>query len=408
MNTHAPEASQNEASHTETKSQATKKSLLRSLVTPGNILTAVILALGLVVTVQRFTQGIGAVTNLDDNNPWGLWISFDLLCGVVLAAGGYTLSAGYYLFGLKELRTAVRPAITTAFLGYAFVVVALMYDVGQPWRLPYPIFLSQGTTSVLFEVGICVFIYVCVLAVEWSTIAWEWLGWKSLRRLVLPLTMPLTVLGVILSTMHQSSLGALFLIAPSKMHPLWYSAYLPVFFFFSSMFAGLSMVIFESTLAHAGLHNQMDAEHKKHYDRITKALGRACSLILMGYLFIRIYGITMDNNWHYLASGYGLLLVAELGLGVALPAVLFAVGVRERKYTLIRFASALTIVGVILYRFNVSMVAFNYQLAPADRYFPALSEFIISLFVVTLIVTAYRFIGTKMPMLRDHPDYEIH
>ncbi len=387
---------------------ASSRNKALSLCTPGNVITAVILLAGLVVTLLRFTQGIGAVTNLDDNNPWGLWIAFDLLCGVVLAAGGYTITSAYYLFGLKDLRTAVRPAITTAFLGYAFVVVALMYDVGQPWRLPYPIFWSQGTTSVLFEVGLCVFIYVSVLAVEWSVIAWEWLGWKSLRRLVLSLTMPLTVLGVILSTMHQSSLGALFLIVPSKMHPLWYSAYLPVFFFFSSMFAGMSMVIFESALAHKGLHHQMDAEHMRHYDSITRALARACAFIMVGYLMIRIYGVTMDNNWHYLASGYGLLWLVEVGLGVALPAMLFAVGVRERRYGLMRVAAALTILGVVVNRFNVCLVAFNYQLAPDERYFPAVSEFIISIFVVTLIVTAYRFIAGKMPMLRDHPDYETH
>ena len=201
-----------------------------TLLTPGNVITAIILLVGLFITVLRFTKGIGSVTALDDNNPWGIWISFDLLCGVVLAAGGYTTTSAYYLFGLKQFRSAVRPAITSAFLGYAFVVFALHYDVGQPWRLVYPIFVSQGTTSILFEVGLCVFLYVTVLAIEFSPAVWEWLGIKRLRSLVLPLTIPLTILGVILSTMHQSSLGALYLIAPSKMHPLWYSSFIPVFF----------------------------------------------------------------------------------------------------------------------------------------------------------------------------------
>ena len=177
---------------------------------PGNIATAVILLLGLLVTVRRFAIGIGTVTNLDDYTPWGLWISFDLLCGVVLAAGGYVTSSAYYIFGLKDMRSAVRPAITTAFLGYAFVVVALCYDVGQPWRLPFPIFLSQGTSSVLFEVGLCVMIYLCVLAVEFSPIFFEWIKFSRPRRLVLALTMPLTLgltLTLTATTMAEAQSG---------------------------------------------------------------------------------------------------------------------------------------------------------------------------------------------------------
>ena len=210
------------------------KTLLSIPRTPGNLITAVILAIGLLITIGRFGFGLGAVTNLDDNNPWGIWIAFDLLCGVALAAGGYVTSSACYLFGMKRYHSAVRPAILTAFLGYAFVVVALLYDVGQPWRLPYPLLVSQGTTSLLFEVGLCVGIYLTVLFIEWSPVGLEWLlGMKdapcwlvrlrprmhTIRKAVLCFTIPLTILGVVLSTMHQSSLGALFLIAPSKMHP---------------------------------------------------------------------------------------------------------------------------------------------------------------------------------------------
>jgi Ni/Fe-hydrogenase subunit HybB-like protein len=378
------------------------------LSTPGNLLTAVIIAVGLLITVLRFTKGLGGVTNLDDNYPWGIWISFDLLCGVVLAAGGYAVTSAYYLFGLKGFNTAVRPAITSAFLGYAFVVVALHYDVGQPWRLVYPIFYSPGTTSVLYEVGLCVFLYVSVLAVEWSVSAFEWLGWRGLRNTVVRLTIPLTVLGVILSTMHQSSLGALYLIAPSKMHPLWYSSFIPVFFFISSMFAGMSMVIFEGTLAHKGLHDQMDEHHLRDADKIVFGFGKAASIIMMGYLAIRIYGLAMDNNWAYLGTGYGTWFLVELLGFVALPAFLYGIGARERKAGIVRFAAVLTVLGVVINRFNVSLVAFNWQLPAADKYFPSWMEIVISIFVVTLIVTAYRFICTYMPVLREHPDYDAH
>ncbi len=380
----------------------------KSLLTPGNVLTGVILLLGLYITVLRFTKGIGGVTNLDDNNPWGLWISFDLLCGVVLAAGGYATTSAYYLFGIKQFHGATRPAVTSAFLGYAFVVVALHYDVGQPWRLPYPIFYSPGTTSVLFEVGLCVFLYVTVLGIEWSVAAFEWLRWKRIRDFIVKLTIPLTVLGVILSTMHQSSLGALYLIAPSKMHPLWYSAFIPVFFFISSMFAGMSMVIFEGILAHQGLHDQMDESHTKHVDDVVLGFGKACSITMMGYFFIKFYGLAMDNNWHYLATGYGAWFLLEMIGFVLLPAFMYAVGVRERRLKLIRAAAVITVLGVILNRFNVSQVAFNYNLPESARYFPSWMEFVISIFIVTLIVTCYRIICTLMPVLREHPDFKDH
>ena len=377
-----------------------------TLLTPGNVITAIILLVGLFITVLRFTKGIGSVTALDDNNPWGIWISFDLLCGVVLAAGGYTTTSAYYLFGLKHFRSAVRPAITSAFLGYAFVVFALHYDVGQPWRLVYPIFVSQGTTSILFEVGLCVFLYVTVLAIEFSPAVWEWLGIKKLRSLVLPLTIPLTILGVILSTMHQSSLGALYLIAPSKMHPLWYSSFIPVFFFISSMFAGMSMVIFEGVLAHKGLHDKMDALHLKQADGVVLAFGKAASFVMIGYLFIRFYGVAMDNNFKYLFTGYGVWFLVETIGFVALPAFMYAMGARERNVSLMKIAAIITVLGVVLNRFNVSQVAFNYQLDASERYFPHWMEIGVSVFVVTLIITAYRFICTKMPVMYEHPEYK--
>jgi Ni/Fe-hydrogenase subunit HybB-like protein len=197
----------------------------KSFLTPFNVIAGIIVILGLIVTVLRFTGGLGAVTNLSDYNPWGIWIGFDLLVGVALAAGGFVTSAAVYIFGMKKYHSAVRPAILTGFLGYALVVIALNYDVGRPWRLPYPFIIQQGTTSLLFEVAACVALYLTVLFIEFSPAAMEWLGLKRARNLVVRLTLLLTIFGVILSTLHQSSLGALFLIAPAKLHPLWYSPY---------------------------------------------------------------------------------------------------------------------------------------------------------------------------------------
>ena len=371
-----------------------------------NLVAGAILVVGLILSVLRFTQGIGPVTNLDDNNPWGIWIGFDLLCGVALAAGGYTTSAACYIFGLKRFHSAVRPAILTAFLGYALVVFALQYDLGRPWRLPYPIFVSQGTTSLLFEVGLCVMLYLTVLFVEFTPAMFEWLGWTKIRKVVVKLTLVLTIFGVVLSTLHQSSLGALYTIVPSKLHPLWYSPYMPLYFFVSSIAAGMSMVIFEGTMSHKKLHRMMDEEYLKHHDSVVFGFGKATSLVLFGYFFIKTMGVAYDNNWHYLASGYGLLFLTEMLGFVALPCFLYAVGVRDRNSGLIKKASIITVLGIVFNRFNVSMIAFNYHLPAADRYFPSMTEIGISVFIVTLGVVIFRFITTRMPIFFEHPDYK--
>jgi Ni/Fe-hydrogenase subunit HybB-like protein len=376
--------------------------------TPFNVIVGIILAVGGVLTVMRFTQGIGAVTNLDNNNPWGVWIGFDLLCGVALAAGGYVTSAACYLFGLKRYHSAVRPAILTAFLGYALVVLALHYDVGRPWRLPYPIFVSQGTSSLLFEVGLCVFLYLTVLFIEFTPAAFEWLGLKKIRALVVKLTLVLTIFGVVLSTLHQSSLGALFMIAPSKLHPLWYSNYLPVYFFISSMFAGMSMVIFESTLAHRYLSRHMDDTHHREAFGVAMGFAKAAAFVMAGYLSIKLVGIAIDGHWQYLTTGWGMWYLLEVIGFVALPAILFAMGVREKNLTFVRWAAAWTVLGIVLNRLNISMIAFNYHLPSDQRYFPSLMEIGTSVFIVTLGIVIYRFVTTRMPVLHEHPDYPAH
>jgi len=373
-----------------------------------NVVTGIILVGGLVLTILRFTMGLGAVTNLDNTNPWGIWIGFDLLCGVALAAGGYVTSAACYIFGLKRFHSAVRPAILTAFLGYALVVLALHYDVGRPWRLPYPIFYSQGTSSLLFEVGLCVFLYLTVLFVEFSPSAMEWLGFKKLRSWVVKLTLLLTIFGVILSTLHQSSLGALFMIVPSKLHPLWYSSYLPVYFFISSIFAGMSMVIFEGSLAHRYLKYKMDETHLSESRGVAFGFAKAASWVMMGYFCIKIIGLSIDNNWHYLFTGWGLWFLLEIVGFVLFPAILYAVGSREKNLVLVRLASIWTVLGIILNRLNISVVAFNWHLPSAQRYCPSFMEIATSVFIVTLGIVIYRFIATRMPILHEHSDYKAH
>lgn len=380
----------------------------KSYLSPFNVVAGVIVIVGLIATAMRFIGGLGTVTNLSDYNPWGIWIGFDLLCGVALAAGGYVTSAACYIFGMKRYHSAVRPAILTGFLGYSLVFLALLYDVGRPFRLvlAYPFVVQQGTSSLLFEVGLCVALYLNVLFLEFCPAALEWLGIRKLRDILVKITMVLTIFGVVLSTLHQSSLGALFLIAPSKLHPLWYSQYIPVYFFVSSVIAGLSMVLFESTLAHKYFHHKMDATHLGESDGVTMGFGKAAALVLAGYFTIKVIGIAADNNWHYLATGWGAWYLVELIGFVALPCFLFALGVRDGNLKLIRYTAAWTVLGIIVNRLNVSVIAFNWHLPAADRYFPHFLEIVTSVFIVTVGIIAYRFIVNNMPVLYEHPDYK--
>lgn len=385
-----------------------KFTIQKPALTPFNVVAGIIVVIGVVITGIRFTQGLAATTNLSDYNPWGIWIGFDLLVGVALAAGGYVTSAACYLFGLKRFHSAVRPAILTGFLGYALVVFALHYDVGRPWRLPYPFIVQSGPTSLLFEVAACVALYLTVLFIEFTPAALEWLGLKRARSIVTKLTLVLTIFGVVLSTLHQSSLGALFLIAPSKLHPLWYSPYLALYFFVSSIVAGLSMVIFESTLAHRYFHDKMDAEHLQETDGVALGFGKAAAFVLAGYFVMKVIGLAQTNAWSYLSTGYGLWFLVELLGFVLLPCYTYAIGVREKNLKIIRWTAAWTVLGIVVNRLNVGLIAFNWQLPSSERYFPHWMEIGISVFVITLGVLAYRFIVTHMPILYAHPDYDKH
>lgn len=385
-----------------------KFTIQKPALTPFNVVAGIIVVIGVVITGIRFTQGLAATTNLSDYNPWGIWIGFDLLVGVALAAGGYVTSAACYLFGLKRFHSAVRPAILTGFLGYALVVFALHYDVGRPWRLPYPFIVQSGTTSLLFEVAACVALYLTVLFIEFTPAALEWLGLKRARSIVNKLTLVLTIFGVVLSTLHQSSLGALFLIAPSKLHPLWYSPYLALYFFVSSIVAGLSMVIFESTLAHRYFHDKMDAEHREEADGVALGFGKAAAFVLAGYFVMKVIGLAQTNAWGYLSTGYGLWFLVELLGFVLLPCYTYAIGVREKNLKIIRWTAAWTVLGIVVNRLNVGLIAFNWHLPSSERYFPHWMEIGISVFVITLGVLAYRFIVTHMPILYAHPDYDKH
>jgi Ni/Fe-hydrogenase subunit HybB-like protein len=377
---------------------------VKSLVTPFNFFSGVILAVGIPVIIYRFAYGLGAATNLSQTTPWGIWIALDVLCGVALAAGGYTMACAVYVFGMKQYYPVVRPAILTGFLGYVFVVFGLAVDLGRPYRLPIPIFFSHGLTSVMFEVGWCVALYATVLGFEFLPAVLEWLGFRKARQIAVKMTMGLVVFGVMLSTLHQSSLGSLFLMAPTKIHPLWYSPYLPLFFFISSIVAGLSMVIFESSLSHRIFKDQVEPGKHVDIDGITLGLGKAASIVLFAYLFLKLQGLADSGAWALLSTPLGYWFLFEILGFVLLPCLLFAHGVRTANVGLVRKTAAWTVLGIVVNRFNVAFIAFNWNVG--NRYFPSWMEIMTSVTIITIGVLTFRWIVNRMPILHEHPAYE--
>ncbi len=349
-----------------------------------------LLALGLVLTVVRFSQGLSSVTNLSDRSPWGLWVGFDLLCGVGLAAGGFVVTGIVYVFHLERFRPIVRPTILTAFLGYLMVVVGLLYDIGRPWNVWHPL-IMWNPSSVMFEVAWCVMLYSTVLALEASGMVFERLNWRRAARIQHAVSVPLVVLGVVLSTLHQSSLGTLFLIVPGKLHPLWYTPMLPILFWVSSVAIGFGMVIAESRLSSRAFHRQLEMP-------LLSDVGRILVGILAVYGVLRVFDLAARG---VLPQAFSLTYEAgmfwvEIALGLAIPIALLAFpSVRQNARWL--YAAALSAcLGFVVHRLNVSVTGFD--AANGGRYVPAVSEALISLFVVAMGFAAFSIAVRTLPV----------
>jgi Ni/Fe-hydrogenase subunit HybB-like protein len=382
------------------------KEYLRACCTPWNAVAAIILAVGIPLLVVRFAVGLGATTNLSQTAPWGLWIGFDMMTGIVLAAGGFTIGSAVQIFGLKEYHAIERPAILTAFLGYVMAVIGLAADLGRPWNiLTFPLNTmlgAAGTQSALFEVAWCVTLYTTVLALEFTVPLFEWLGWSKLQRVMKKTLIALTVLSVMFSTMHQSALGSLFLLAPTKLHPLWYSGFIFIFFFISAIIAGLCMVIFESTVSHRIFHKQFEGQHID-VEKLQLGLAKAAALVMFAYFFLKLQGVIDGHAWGYLATGWGAWFLVEILGFVLLPSLMFAYGARNGKVKPVRIAAVLGVLGIVLNRLNVSVIAYNWNLP--TRYVPNWMEVWISITLVTIGVLAFRWIANRMPILREDPRF---
>ena len=345
------------------------------------VVAALILSAGLCATIVRFTRGLGAATHLSDEFPWGLWIGFDILCGVGLAAGGFAITATVHIFHLERFRPILRPTILTAFLGYMLVIVALMYDLGRPWSIWHAI-VFWNPHSVMFEVAWCVMLYTTVLFLEFSPMLWERLGWLRVRYWLKKIAVPLVGVGVILSTLHQSSLGSLYLIVPTKLHPLWYSPLLPVFFFISSIAAGMAMVIFESGLSSRAFGRALEFD-------LLRQISRVMAVTLGVYLLLRF----QDLGWRgeiaqiWTPRSETWLFWLETALLAVPMALCFFERIRSHPQAL--FGSALLVIaGFLANRLNVSVTGL--QRASGVNYFPSWMEIAVTLSIVTVGFLLFR------------------
>jgi len=347
-----------------------------SVITFWRAVFVAIMALGAYATYVRFARGLGSSTNLSDAFPWGVWIGFDVLVGVGLAAGGFVISAVVHVFGIKRCESLARPAVLTAFMGYVLVSAALTFDVGQPWRMWHPL-VFWNPHSVMFEVAWCVMLYTGVLSVEFSPMVFERLGWQRPLRVVRALYTPFVILGVMLSMMHQSSLGTVFLIMPDKLHGLWYTPWLPVFFFITAATAGLAMTIIESNLSARAFGERLD-------DRVLQGAARVIVVLLGVYGLWKVEDLFGRGNLGlvFQFTQESVMFWGEMGLGVGLPMVLFAIPrVRQNRHGLF-LGAVLTVLGFVVNRLNVSITGMVG--ASGAKYFPSWMELAISAAMVAL------------------------
>ena len=367
-----------------------------------------VLTIGAGIVLWRFIYGIGSVTNLSNAFPWGIWIGFDVMSGVALAAGAFVIAATAHILRMERFEPLVRPAILTGLLGYLLVVAGLLVDLGRPYNVWRPLVHWQ-IHSPLWEVGCCVATYTTVLFIEFLPVILERvnhfkpvtsrLPTVSLYKLLRRVGIVFVVLGVVLSTLHQSSLGSLWVLVPTKLHPLWYTIYLPVFFWISAVAVGLAMTIVESTLSSKAFKRGLELP-------LLAALGKAAAVVLCIYLAAKAADLVARGAWPLLfqpsleAAAYW----TEIGLGVIVPAILFMLpGVRRRPWLLFTAAMMVVVFGIVMNRLNVSLTGL---LAYTGLiYTPAWTEIAVSVALVTLGVIAFGLAAKYLPVFPDENEH---
>ena len=372
--------------------------------TPFNIISIPIIFLGIGLIVIRFWKGIGSITNLSQEIPWGLWIGFDVVTGVAFAGGAYVITFMVYILNMKKYKSIVRVTVLNGFLAYLFYAGALLLDLGRPWNVINPIIGNNfGVSSVLFLVAWHFLLYMIAQLIEFSPAIAEWLGARRARKILSGMTLAAVIFGITLSMLHQSGLGALFLMAKEKIHPLWYNEFIPIMFFVSSIFAGLSMVIFEGSISRKVFANQISDKNKLAEHGIIHGLAKICTGTLFAYFFLQTLVFIHGKHWDLLNTPMGYWYLLEMIGFVLIPMMLYFYSYRKNSVFLIRLASILTMVGVVLNRLNVTVIGFRWDMPV--HYVPSWMEIVVTLTVLFTEIWIFRWVINRLPVLRESPDW---
>jgi Ni/Fe-hydrogenase subunit HybB-like protein len=356
---------------------------------------AAIMLSGAYATYLRVMYGLGGSTNLSDKFPWGIWIGFDVMCGVGLAAGGFTLVAMVHIFNIRQYKPILRPAILTAFLGYSLVVVGLLFDLGRPDRLWHPL-VMWNPHSVMFEVAWCVTLYSTVLFLEFIPVVFERFGFHKPLEWIHKISVPLMILGVLLSTLHQSSLGTLFLIVPEKLYPLWYTPILPLLFYVSAIGVGLAMTIFESWHSSRAFGRALELP-------LLASMARVLAVVMSVYLWVRFLDLSHRHVLGLLAQNRieTWLFALEIALMVVPTILLYQKSIRMQPGKL--YACAVMVVfGFITNRLNVGIAGL--EAGSGTHYLPKWSEVAVTLSIVAAGFAIFRGIAQYFPIFEAHSD----
>lgn len=372
---------------------------IKNEITLWRVIVAIIFVTGIYATYIRFFEGFRASTNLSDGMPWGLWVGLGTLCGIGLSAAGFGISAAVYLLGMERYRPILRSAILISFLGYMTVCAGYLYEIGLPWRFWHPI-VMWNHRSVLFDVCVCIMTYTTILTFEFAPALIEKLPWKRFRETVLhyhhKIIVAVAMAGVLLSSMHQSYLGGLYLIAMGKVHPLWYSPYMHAMFYLSALPAGLALVVMAIYLSMRSLNVRVDPT-------ILSDCGRMVQLLLIVFAFFKALDLTANNAWHSAfqrtaEAGYFWL---EMALFLVVPIVLLSFESVRNNLERLYWSSAIVVAGFLVNRLNVSINSL--QSAMGTHYVPKWSELASTVLVVAAGVIAYRYAVIYLDILPKAP-----
>ncbi|HEY85989.1 MAG TPA: polysulfide reductase NrfD [Chloroflexi bacterium] len=353
------------------------------LVKSGGVIIGILLSLtliGLVTSIGRLAMGLGASTALTDAYPWGIWIGFDFAL-IAFSGAGFTMAAVVHILHMKKFQPALRPALLAGLLGYVAVLMLLLLDLGRPDRF-YHFIIFWNLHSPLFEISWCVLLYTTILLIEISPDLFGRLNWAWPVNVASRLMTPVAIIGITLSTLHQSTLGTLYLNMPHRIHPLWYTPILPLLFFVSSIMAGLSMAIIAYKIS-------IRAQGKEERCGVADGLAKGIAWVALLYVLLKLGDIVMAGELPALLAldMASLLMGLELVVGVILPMILFFIPAARKNNLAQWFASALILFGVFMNRFTATV--FAQKAPPGAAYSPHILEWLSTIGLLAGVILAW-------------------